>query len=137
MHKVGSFEGITEMTLLSISCNKSCEPIISDTNSWDDLSLTAILKASFTKSSNLLDSKLWCYIRIWDWEDVTVVHEDKLNTFNRTLMDSESNSTINIDFDVVNIVNSISLDVSSSTLSISFIVWGDNNDLLTKLSNTD
>lgn len=139
MQEGSSLKGITKVTDFSVSGNESSEPIICDTNCWDLLSLAHVLETSLVKGSNLLSYIVWWSVRVWTWEYVTIVQENNLDTFYNTLMDTKGHSSSNINVNIINISNScwILSKISSLTLSISFIIRRDNNNILTKICKTN
>jgi len=88
MKEASSLESITKVTNLCIGSSKSCEPVVSNTNCWNDLSLAAILKNSFSENCDLLDDITWLSIWIWAWEDISVVKENNFDTLNHSLVNS-------------------------------------------------
>lgn len=139
MQEAGTLESVSKVTDLGITGDKTCEPIVGDANGWDDLSLAAVLEASLTEDGNLLDDIGWLSIWIRRWEDISVVEEDDGNTLNFTFVDTESASTSDVDMNVIFVVDSswVLSQVTGLTLSISLVVWGDDVDLLAKISETD
>lgn len=88
MQECCSLKYISEVTNFSISSYHSSEPVISYNNSWNLLSLTAILKTRLAKNSNLLSNICSLSIWVWWWEDITIMQEDLFNTSDSTFMNS-------------------------------------------------
>ena len=139
MEEACALESITEMTNLGICCSESSEPIVGDTNSWDLLSLAAVLKNSFAEDSNLLDDVTWLSIWIWAWEDIAIVQEDNSYSFDHSLVNSKSESATDSDMDVVFVMDTCWIlgQVTGLSLSVSLVVWRDHNDLLAKVGKTN
>jgi hypothetical protein len=137
--EASSLKGITEVTNLCIGSSKTSEPIVGYTDGWNRLSLAAIFKHCFAEHSNLLNDVSWLSIWIRAWEDISVVKEHNFDSFNYTLMNSKSESFSNTDVDVVNIFDAswILSQVSSLPLSVSLVVWRNNDDLLSKVCETN
>lgn len=139
VEEASSAEGITEVTDLGISGNKSCEPIVGNADGWNTLSLAAIFKHSFTEYSNLLHNVPWLSIWIWAWENITIVKEYNLHTFDHSFMDSKSETSANANMDVVNVSDAswVLCKVTCLALSVSLVVGGDNNDFLAEVGETN
>jgi len=137
VNKLSSLEGVAELADFTVGCNESCEPVVCNTDGGDLLSLAAVFEAGLSKNSNLLDCKVRLHIRVWRWEDVSAVKEDKIDSFDFAFVDAYGASSININMDVIDIVNAIALDVAGLALSVSFVVGGDDVHLLAELRNTN
>jgi hypothetical protein len=134
-----SLESIAEMSNLGIPGSEASKPIVGDANGWDDLSLAAVFKHSFSEDGNLLDDVSWLSVWIWAWENISVVKENYLDSFDHTLMDAEGESSADAHMNVINVMNSrwIISQVASLSLSIPLVVWRDDNDILSKVGQTD
>ena len=137
--EAGSAEGVSKVTHFSVSGNQTGEPIVGHANGWNILSLAAIFKDSLAEDSDLMDNITWLSIWVWAWEDVSVMKEYYLHTFDHSLVNTKSHSSTNVNMDIVDIFDAswILSEVSSLAFSISLIVWRNNDDLLTKVSKTN
>ena len=137
--EASSLKGITEVTNLCIGSSKTSEPIVGYAYSWNDLSLAAILKHCFAEHSNLLNDISWLSIWIRAWEYIFVVKEHNFDSFYHTFMNSESESVSNAYVYIVNPfdISWILIQVSSLSLSVSLVVWRNNDDFLPKVCETD
>ena len=101
--------------------------------------MAAILKTTFTEHSNLLHNVVRLSIRVWRWENVSVMKEYDSYTFHNTFMDSECAATSNVDMNVALIMDAswILSKISSLSLSVSLVVWRDDDDFLAKISKSN
>ena len=75
MQKTSSLEGGPKLVCLSVTGNKACKPVICYTNARNDLSFAHVLKAGFTKDCELADGISGRKIRVWLWENLSIVQE--------------------------------------------------------------
>lgn len=139
MQEGGSLECVTEVTDLGVASDEASKPIVGHAHGWDTLPLAAVLEAGLAKDGNLMRHKLWRGIWVRGGEDVGVVEEHDSNTFNISLVNSEGCPSTDINSDVVLVVNAggILSEVACLALPVSLIVWGDDDDLLAEVCETD
>ena len=65
MHKLGSFEDVTEVANFSVGRCESSKPVICHTNGRNLLPFAAVFEAGLVENSNLFDCKVWCDIGVW------------------------------------------------------------------------
>lgn len=127
------------MTDFSVGWHQSSEPIVGHTDGRNALPLAAVFKASLGEDSDLLNCEVWLHVWVWRREEISVVQEDLLHAFDSTFVDSEGGSTCNVDGEVVNVFDScwISGQIACLSLPVSLVVWGDDNNLLSKVGESD
>ena len=130
-------ESVTEMSLLAVGSNKSCEPIICKANGWNFTSIAAVLQACLTEARDHLSCEYRSIVWVWAWEDVRMMKEYKMHTVYHTFMDTHLDTTVNIDKQIVLMVDSILMQVVSLAFLISVIVRRDDDDLLSEVSQTN
>jgi len=141
VEECGSLEGISEGADSGISWGETSEPVVGDGNAWDDASDTEPFETGFGKDRDLLDGEGWLTIWVWSWEDVSFMQEDDLDSINDTFVYTELDSASKIDGNSVDIVDAswswVLSKISCLSFSVSFVVWRDDNNFLTKLGKSD
>lgn len=140
MQEFGIDEVVTKVSIFAVTSGETCEPIVGNIHARLDLADAAVLEASLVEHGYLVDHMACSIALVRSWEHISVVEEYDSHASLEALVDSELhclvldlNSDVQLEADVGWVIGKI----SSLTLSISLVVWGDDSDLLSELHQSN
>ena len=130
----GSIKCGSERAILCIAWDQASEPVVSDANRRENSSLAAIFETRFAENSKLSDSSDRSDISIGSGEDLSLVQENNLDSFNDSLMNTQLVNCVELYLDCINKFDTcwVLCEISSQSLSVSFVVWGNHDDFLSQ-----
>lgn len=106
MQESCSFESQAER-IFGIRGHKASEPIIGNTNWWNQLPLAAVLETSLAKDRQLSDDSSGSCINVWGWEDFALMQENLKDVPDCSFVDFDLVLLVCYHLNIINVLESM------------------------------